>query len=392
MLPDGHRAEATGWTVVPQATTEARGPDTDDHRKSDVYPCSAKRPIVLLLDYWVPVHNRKYWLQTKLEDLGLEVHVEWIRDYDMANRRVRWRKLILWKQYFQLGLRGARIARARGGIVVAWNFIPGAFAALVSRLRRRPGPPVVGLNMIYYDKGRVLNSTRSAIYRFAGGRGHLLLTVSSHSLRRQYVDRFGFRSEQVSVLHDAWQPEYPTARPSLDDGGYVFSGGEAARDWGTLLSVARACPHIPFKVVARRMRWKQTDVPRNVQVRFDTSEEEFYSLAAGARLVLLPLLDRVTSGLIVLVRSVLLGRPVLGTQTPGMMPYFPADCRDLLVGIGDAEQMASKVQHYWNDPDLRLIKAQSLQDHVIAEFSPDAYARQVADLVAVASAMDHSGH
>jgi hypothetical protein len=353
---------------------------------------SAKRPVVLLLDYWVPAHHRKYWLQKKLEDLGLEVHVEYIHDYDMLNRQVQWRKLILWKQYLQLGLRGARLARARGGIVVAWNFIPGAFAALVSRLRGHPGPPVVGLNMIYYDKGWVLNSIRSAIYRFAGGRGRLLLTVSSHSLRRQYVDRFGFGSEQVMVLHDPWQPEYTTAGPSLDDGGYVFSGGEAARDWGTLLSVARACPDIPFKVVARRMRWKQTDVPRNVEVRFDTSGEEFYSLAAGARLVVMPLVDRVTSGLIVLVRSVLLGRPVLGTRTPAMMPYFPADCSDLLVGIGDAEQLASKTKDYWNNPDLRLVKAQSLQDHVIAKFSPDAYARQVADLVAAASAMDHSGH
>ncbi len=353
--------------------------------------CSEKRPVVLLVDWRVPVHHG-YWLQQKLQEFGLDVHVEGIDDYDMVNRRVRWRKLILWKQYFQLGLRGARLARSRGGIVVAWNFIPGAFAAFVSRLRRHPGPPVVALNMIFHDKGWLLNGIRSAVYRFAGGRNHLLLTANSEPLRRQYLDRFGFGSDQVTVLHDAWQPEYPTTRPSPADGGYVFSGGEAARDWQTLLSVARACPAIPFKIVARKMRWRETDVPANVEVRFDTSEEEFYGLAAGARLVLLPLLDVVTSGLTVLVRSALLGKPVLATRTPGTVPYFPAGCSELLVDMGDAGQMALKTLYYWDHLDTRLAKARSLQEHIRAKFSPDAYARRVADLVARAAARDPSDH
>ena len=122
--------------------------------------------------------------------------------------------------------------------------------------------------------------------------------------------------------------------------------------------------------------------PDNLRVELGTPEAGFYARASGARLVVVPLLSDVTSGLIVLVRCVLLGRAVVSTDTPATAAYYPEACEQLLVPIGDSERLASTIAALWNSADDRLEAAQALQGYVLAEYSPQAFARSVSALLA----------
>jgi glycosyltransferase involved in cell wall biosynthesis len=240
--------------------------------------------------------------------------------------------------------------------------------------------------MIARTKGFLNRILRRLVYQTAFMSDQLLLTVNSPELRAQYLETFKIRPENISVLHDPWWPSYEVSLPNLNDEAFVFSGGEAARDWETLLSVATACPDIRFKVIARRKNWAPTrNVTSNVDVLFDTSQEEFFSLAARSRLIILPLVSKVTAGLIVLIKSVIMGKMVIATDTPATAPYYPKDCRDLLVPESDAEKMISRLKYYWIYHQERINKATKLQSHVIQYFSPEAYAKQVSDLIAKVS-------
>jgi hypothetical protein len=95
-----------------------------------------------------------------------------IPDYSMRNRHAKWRKVLLWWSYLVLGYRGVQLARRSAAVIVLWNFIPGVFAVLVSRVLPKPRVRVVSLNAIAFRKGVIHDFARRFVYRtaFASGR------------------------------------------------------------------------------------------------------------------------------------------------------------------------------------------------------------------------------
>jgi hypothetical protein len=336
--------------------------------------------IVLLVDW--SASGDSFWLADLLEDRGFRVLTVGIPDYSMRNRQVKWRKVLLWWQYAVLGYRGAQLARQTDSIVVAWNFIAGVFAVIVSQLFPQPRGSVVSLNAIAFSKGVIHNLARGFVYRRAFASGRLWLTVNSEALRELYGQWFGFSQSRVEVLHDCWTEDCKVGDPGMDDEGYVFVGGEAARDWPLVLEIAKQCPDVRFEVVARRKDWPSTHMcPLNVHLRFDISEEDFYGFVEGSRLVLVPLNSTVTAGLIVLLRAALLGRVVLATRTPATEACYPRELRHLLVEMGDVAGYCAQIESLWQNDDARVSAARLLQGYVYASRSPDGFADRVAQLV-----------
>lgn len=336
--------------------------------------------IVLLVDWAAGGH--RWWLGDLLEERGFRVLIVGIPDYSMHNVQVKWRKVFLWWQYLVLGYRGAQLARRTDSTLVAWNFIAGVFAVVVSQLFPAPRPNVVSLNAIAFPKGPIHNFARGVLYRRASASGRLWLTVNTDALRELYGQWFGFTEQRVDVLHDCWSAGYKLGDPAMDDEEYVFAGGEAARDWPLVLEIAKQRPDVRFELVAPRKDWPSTrPCPPNVHLRFDTSKEEFYSLVEGSRLVLMPLNSIVTAGLIVLIRAMLLGRLVLATRTPATESCYPRELRHLLVEMGDVAGFCTLIEAFWQNDDARVMAARSLQDYVYAERSPYRFADCVAQLV-----------
>ena len=345
------------------------------------------KPIVMIVDYPPDKNN---WLKMELEKLGYDVTLLTIENsrFYLRNRQSKWRKVLLWLQLFALGWRGARTARRLDGILVAWNFISGVFASLYFNFLNNKHFPIIALNMIALDKSLVNNIVRKFIYSLAFQHDNLQLTVNSLELRDKYLNEYkNLKEHRISVLHDAYGSDYAILSPQTSGGSFVFSGGEAARDWDTLLRVASYCKELPFKVIARRMHWHFShNLPNNVSVQFDTSEDYFYSTVSKSKLVLLPLkTDVFTVGLIVLIRSILLGKLVIATKNPAVLAYFPDHCHDLLIPVGDAETMAQTLRKYWRDQKLRTAKTAEIQNHIINSFSPEMFAKEIDGIIARSS-------
>lgn len=342
---------------------------------------SSSVPLVLLLDS--RLSGDKYWLHERLEAKGFHVSALGIPTYNMRNRKVRWRKLLLWWQYFSLGYRGARLANRMNAIIVAWNPIAGAFAAqFVPRGTRK----VIALNMIAYDKGVINHALRSLVYRRGFSSGRMIATANSTEVRNHYIALFKIPPDQISVLHDSWDPRWEICPPTITDEDFVFSGGEAARDWASVSAVAAQLPEIRFKVVARRMNWAHTSpVPSNMEVFFDLTEDQFYSMVKRSRIVLLSVKGNITAGLMLLMKSALLGKVVISTQTMATEAYYPDTCKDLLLPEGDIEGVTSVVSRYHSNPDLVLRKASMLQSFVRANYTPEGFSSRVSELVYLAA-------
>ena len=340
--------------------------------------------LVLLLDD--SVEGGRHWIATGLSRRGYEVAMLDIPGYSMRNRRVRWRKAILWAQYFGLAARGLRLARAGNAAIVATNFQVGAVTAALARCLRGARPQVLALNAIIRDRGTAQTWMRAWIYKAASGSGRLHLTVNSDENAMRYQRQFGFDEQRISVVNDPWAPHYPLEEKSDSGAASVFCGGEAGRDWETFFAVARRHPAIRFVGVALRKDWTHTKpLPANVDMRFDLPEESFYECVGQARLVLLPLKGSATSGLIVLLRSILMGRLVLATRTPATEGYYPGERSDLLVAPGDAASLSELVDRYWNDAAARREAAAAVKAYILERRSPEGYLDAIAAILKTAS-------
>jgi len=336
--------------------------------------------IVLLLDD--RLDGSAHWIATGLARRGYQVALLDIPGYSTRNRLVRWRKAILWWQYLGLATRGLRLAGRGDATIVSTNFHVGALAAALSRLRRGGQPNVLALNAIVREKAPALTWARTHLYRLAFGGGSLRLTVNSRENALRYQRMFGFDEQHISVVNDPWAPHYPLEDRSDAGSDSIFCGGEAARDWETFFAVARDHPEICFIGVALSRDWAyQERVPDNVDMRFDIPESEFYERLEKARIVLLPLKGSVTAGLIVLVRSALLGRLILATKTPATDSYYPMSRSELLVAEGDTQAFSQLIDRYWDDAAARRAAAADVKAHILEHRSPDSYLDAIAAIL-----------
>jgi hypothetical protein len=265
---------------------------------------------------------------------------------------------------------------------VSTNFHVGALAAALSRLRPGARPVVLALNAIIREKGATASRVRTGVYRLACGGGRLRLTVNSKENAERYRSMFGFDEMHVFVVNDPWTPHYPVEDRSDAESNSVFCGGEAARDWETFFAVARDHPTIAFVGVALSRNWADgVRVPDNVDMRLDVPEADFYDCVDEARLVLLPLKGSATAGLIVLIRSTLVGRLVLATRTPATESYYPAGRSDLLVDQGDARALSRLIDRYWDDAVARRAAVADVKAHILKHRGPDSYLDAIASVL-----------
>ncbi len=280
--------------------------------------------------------------------------------------------------------RGTTLARRHKATLLVWSPREGFLSALLGALWRHGRVPILVLNLIAFPQSGLRGRIRDGLFRAAFARSRLMVTVNSEWLRQLYISRFEIQPQRIHVLYDCWLPKWLVEKgePGRPDGAYVFAGGTAARDWATLLRAAASLPEIPFRIIARRRDWPaQSVVPDNVAVLFDTTEQYFWETAGEARIEVVCLSSPITSGLVVLILSSLMGRPVISTRTPATEAYYPENHRDLLVEMGDHLALARRIRALWADEQLRDDSAVAVQNHILSTHTPQAYCQRVREIV-----------
>lgn len=153
---------------------------------------------------------------------------------------------------------------------------------------------------------------------------------------------------------------------------YCFTGGRANRDWKTFMEIARKCPEILFQGVAAEADWDRSiEIPTNVKMHFDTSPEEYYKLMEEAYLTLYPLKEEMVSGLINIVKSAQLGKPILITDMPVTRMYYPDSQQGFLPSFGDVNGFAKKLlEIFAYSEEEYCTVVQELQRFIQKNFSP----------------------
>ena len=234
--------------------------------------------------------------------------------------------------------------------------------------------------MIVHNKGRLNNWLRKTIYLKALNDKNFFATTHSTKLIEHYQRLFGFQADRVFLLHDSFQEDWEVAESSVTEKS-VFCGGDAARDWATLLRVARMLPEIKFICIARRKCFDFCDIPANVEWHFDVTSELFYEKLKSCMIVALPLDSFAPAGLIVMMRAALLGKPIIITETPSTKNYIDNGINGWLISVGDHDELERRIGELLDDNEIRKKFALGLKEKIVSVFSPQAYAAKLAEII-----------
>lgn len=142
--------------------------------------------------------------------------------------------------------------------------------------------------------------------------------------------------------------------PSLHDEGFVLCAGRTLRDYTTLMLAAR---HIaaPVRVIcgANDLNRLTLPMPSNVQVLTEVPRQVYLDHLARCRVVALPLLPTQRStGQVVMLEAMAMGKPVVTTESPGTLDTIRHGENGFLVEEEDAAALTHQVNVLVRDAEL----------------------------------------
>lgn len=219
-----------------------------------------------------------------------------------------------------------RLARCEKAVVLtssSGKFHPDLWTAiLLGLLPRKKRPAVVLMGCMWNRDNSVAGRIQGWIVKLAD-RAVDLYAVQSSEEMQIFPQVWGISEAKMRLcLFFATALDEDLAIDSSQEGQYVFSGGNAHRDYSSLLTVAERLPHIQF-VFATDYFKNRESLPPNVKAG-RVPHQEFMGLMRGAAAVLIPLNKSLTraAGQQTYLNAMLLGRPTLVTDALGVHDHI----------------------------------------------------------------------
>lgn len=310
----------------------------------------------------------KLWLYNGLKERNYNIKV--ICPKFVISRMSR--KGIMWRIICKLitfidGLKAIMISK-KEDILLCWTNSSGVMTFIISKLLFR-SRKIVAFNWLNPNtKGLV-----KLFYKKALEDNNFVATVNTKENKSNLINYYKIKDKKnIYFFQDIFDDNEEFIKPTINNKDrYCFTGGMNNRDWQTLLEVARINPHLKFKVVALKKDWNYLNIPSNVQIYFDISVNEYYSLVKDSYIVVLPLKENKASGLINIIKSIQYGKLCITTDLLFTQSYYPDTLKNLLCPIGDVEAISKMISYIYNySNETYCNKVNELQKHLLNNFSP----------------------
>ncbi len=228
------------------------------------------------------------------------------------------------------------------------------------------------------------NATKS-LYVNALENKKLVAVVNCEETKDKLQEAYGVNAkERILCIPDVFDDTCEFLSPGYrTKERYCFTGGRANRDFKTFLEIARKCPQIQFQGVAAESDWDfSLKIPKNVQIHFDIPPQKYYKLMEEAYLTLYPLKKEMVSGLINIVKSAQLGKPILITDMPVTRMYYPDTFTGFLPDFGDVDGFAKKILEIFEYSEEEYCNVvEELQQFIQKNFSPHMAGEKLSEVL-----------
>ena len=243
---------------------------------------------------------------------------QWVVKKTVTKRfHVGWKNVLRHFLYFCVAL-NVLLNRHRYNKIIGYQQFHGLDFALLSR-------------MLHLKKVNDLTIMTFIYKRRQGAFGTLYHKYIDYAVSSKYVDRIiCFAREEC----DYYKEQFPKARGKfvfvplgfkpvegfdISDNGIIFATGRSNRDYDFLIDTLKDSP---YKVVIACDIYKNKNVPANVKILNNCYGKDMFYLMSCCHCVAIPLRDlKISSGQIVAIQAMSLGKPVICTDSIGLKDY-----------------------------------------------------------------------
>ncbi|MBT8451112.1 MAG: glycosyltransferase [Deltaproteobacteria bacterium] len=178
-----------------------------------------------------------------------------------------------------------------------------------------------------------------------------LLVTSARGEVDIYSDRLGIPRERFSFI--PFHTNVVNPGPVGEQRGYAFSAGRSGRDYAVLAQAAQRLD-LDLVVLGDVHSLEGLTFPDRTKLLVDQPYDRYIELLHGCDFVVVPLTDLPRStGQVVILEAMAIGKPVIATETVGTVDYIESGETGLLVPPGDAEALATAMDRFHRDSELR---------------------------------------
>ncbi|WP_372617619.1 glycosyltransferase family 4 protein [Falsiroseomonas sp.] len=232
--------------------------------------------------------------------------------------------------------------------------------------------------LVMHDSDHADWRPRRIVQEFVLPRADLVLT-QTHAQAEYLVRQFTLRRPPFYVgprIDEAFFRPDPAAGP----GDYALAvGNDAARDFSLLVEAAAGLD-LELKLLTRLPVPQPTGARARIEV-IDrrVSYRELRTLYAGARLVALPLRQRISpGGMTSLLEAMAMGKPYVLSASSGVTELAEDGVTGRVVPIGDTAAFGAALAELWTDPARAAAMGAAGRARVERDFSTAARARRLA--------------
>ena len=198
------------------------------------------------------------------------------------------------------------------------------------------------------------------------------------SARREidvYAKRLGLPKDRIRFLPFHTNIIEPRMVPGT--GGYIFSAGKTGRDFATLAAALEGLD-VRVVVVGDQYHLQGISFPPNVEVQCDIPYEQYMDLLRGSSMVVVSLKKLVKStGQVVFLEAMALGKPVIVTETVGSEDYIEHEVTGVLVPPEDIHALRQAILKFIDHPDSYQKMAERALEQIRERHTFEAYTRTI---------------
>lgn len=268
--------------------------------------------------------------------------------------------------------------RKQYGKIVAWQQFYGLnFAFWCNLLHLKKTNELTVMTFIYKKKN--------------GFWGWLYHKYITYIVKSKYIDRFiCFSKAECSFYADMFGEDVcrfifvplGVGVPKIDDSeirddGYLFSTGRSNRNYDFLIEALKG---MDFQCVIACNTHKTTELPPNIRILEDCFGREMYTKMAHCHCVVVPLRNHsVSSGQLVVLHAMSLGKPVICTDADGIKDYVEEGVTGFL--IDNKKESLLSALHCISEQSTYDRFSYNARESYLKNFSNEAMYKRISSVV-----------
>ncbi len=312
-------------------------------------------------------------------------------DYDCVDVRFsvgKWKNLItkiiyLYIPFLRSAVKAFFIAK-RYDLIFSWHPTPVLLIAFFFKLLNIRHPPTVCMMFIIpTHKQKLLSNLRFWFTNYALNGLHTVVCFTTNEIN-YYSNLFPEHRQKFVFMPAAGLSTDLKSLNTNKKNGYIFSGGTSNRDYKTLLKAIEGT-NLRLKIIGKRVNFKDLNFARNlphIELLEDIYGQDFAQMMYNSKIVVIPLLNpNISSGQLVLIKAMELGKPIIATNVAGVIDYVVPDYDCILAPPQDSEYLRYQILELLTNSYKARILGENARKSYLEKFTFESFIKKIISLI-----------